>query len=107
MSASTAGSVPNLTFVSMSGPLLDKASAKAMRAHTTKANFARRRQRRVREYATRRDRRPGEEDGQSTDRNQAVELQMPISIRPAFACKLDGKDAVMMRYRSSTMDRLT
>ncbi|KPI34551.1 uncharacterized protein AB675_7403 [Cyphellophora attinorum] len=40
----------DLTFVSMTGPTLNESSAKAMRAHTTRANFRKRRHRLVQEY---------------------------------------------------------
>ncbi|KAJ9644239.1 hypothetical protein H2204_001590 [Knufia peltigerae] len=47
MSANQVAFAPRLTFVSTTGPTLDHDSAKARRAHTTRANFARRRQRLV------------------------------------------------------------
>jgi hypothetical protein len=96
-----AGFVPNLTFVSMSGPTLDNVSAKAMRAHTTKANFARRRQRLVREYAEQkeRDARVGpvqvEDDSQTTCHHQVVDIQLS---HPGLDQRLNGEDTFLINH---------
>ena len=88
--------VPSLTFVSMTGPRLDNVSAKAMRAHTTKANFARRRRRLVQEYTDKREGAPRleplqvDEDDQTTDHDQAAHTQTPAFGRPG---KLNRNDA--------------
>jgi hypothetical protein len=104
MSANRVGFVPNLTFVSITGPTLDHISAKAMRAHTTRANFARRRLRLVREYAAQKECASRieplqvEEDGQTTDRDQVVDIQLPIFSHPGLDRKLNSKDAFFINY---------
>lgn len=106
MSASKVGIVPNLTFVSITGPTLDNISAKAMRAHTTRANFARRRRRLVREYAdqkecaTRVEPRQVEKDGQTRDCDQVVDVQLPIFSHPHLDRKLNGRDAFFISHRA-------
>jgi hypothetical protein len=45
---------PQLTFVTTTGPVLDYIGCKAVRRHTTKANFKRRRWQMVQSYAKRR-----------------------------------------------------
>jgi len=104
MSANKAVFVPNLTFVSITGPTLDNTSAKAMRAHTTRANFARRRRRMVREYADRKECATCvkplqvEEDGQIIDFDQAVDIQLPIFNHPGLDRKLNIKDAFFINH---------
>ena len=104
MSANKVGFVPNLTFVSITGPTLDIISAKAMRAHTTRANFARRRLRLVREYADQKEcaarvePQQVEEDGQTTDRNQEADIQLPIFSHPGLDRNLNGKDVFLINY---------
>lgn len=90
---------PNLTFVSTTGPTLDRASAKAMRAHVTRANFARRRRRLVREHAEQREHtvclkpRQVKGDGQVTNRGQLVNIQSPILSLQGLDRRLDQADA--------------
>lgn len=109
MSANKVGSVPNLTFVSMTGPTLDDTSAKAMRAHTTRANFARRRRRLVREYADQKKRAACvqplqvEEDCQTTDWNQVVDTQFPIFSHPGLGQKLNEHDAFLIDHCTRDM----
>lgn len=102
MSANGVALVPNLTFVSTAGPTLDHASAKAMRAHITRANFARRRRRLVREYAEQREHtvclKPRQVKGDSharqvTDRGQVVNIQSPILSLPGLDQRLNRADA--------------
>lgn len=104
MSANKVGFVPNLTFVSITGPTLDNISGKAMRAHTTRANFTRRRLRLVREYADQKECAARvellqvEEDDQTTDRNQVVDIQRPIFSHPGLDRKLNGKDVFLINH---------
>ncbi|KAK2613113.1 hypothetical protein N8I77_000042 [Diaporthe amygdali] len=108
MSDRKAGSVPDLTFVSITGPALDKVSAKAMRAHTTRANFARRRRRLVHEYADRKESTARvellqvEEAGLTINRDPSVDVQLPILSRP----HLDSKDAFFIHYLTQAMEKL-
>ncbi|RDW73579.1 hypothetical protein BP6252_07486 [Coleophoma cylindrospora] len=112
MLANEVGFVPNLTFVSMTGPTLDNSSAKAMRAHTTRANFARRRLRLVREYSDLKDCAPRveppqvEEDGQTTDHDQVVDIQLPIFSHPGLDTKLNGIDAFFINHLTQAMEKL-
>jgi hypothetical protein len=69
----TTGRGAKLTFVSISGPSLDHDSAKLMRAHTTKANFARRRQQKVQDYAERKER-----DARGSGRLQQITAQVTL-----------------------------
>lgn len=102
MSANKVDKVPNLTFVSMTGPRLDNISTKAMRAHTTRANFARRRGRLVREYADQKERAARvealqvEKPGQTADHDQVVDLWLPIFNHHGLDQKLNKKDAFLI-----------
>ncbi len=99
MGANEAGSDSTLTFVSVSGPTLDKASARAMRAHTTRANFARRRQRQMRAYAERNARAAQngsakvEEADQTMGRAKVVTFHLPLAKYRSLGQTLSGKDA--------------
>lgn len=104
MSVNKMGSVPDLTFVSINGPTLDKVNAKAMRAHTTRANFARRRRRLVRDYADQKENvarvkslRIGE-DILKTDHGLVVDIQHPIFSHPGLDYKLNRKDAFFIHH---------
>lgn len=99
MPASKMDSGSPLTFVSISGPTLDRASAKAMRAHTTRANFARRRRRLVLEY-TGGKKKPAhagplqvEKHGLDTERGLALHFGFPVSGHPGLDQRLNRKDA--------------
>lgn len=90
---------PKLTFVSVTGPTLDRVGARAMRAHTTRANFARRRLRLEREYTdqkekrvTRREPLPVEEDRPNLDHHRIVHVYVPIITHPGLGGKLSAKD---------------
>jgi len=91
MYASKVGHVPDFTFVSIPGPALDNASAKAARAHITRANFARRRRRVVREYTDSKNYTAHEqplaadEIVQTTDENQAAYVQPLVFRRPGLS----------------------
>lgn len=75
-----------------------------MRAHTTRANFARRRRRLVRKYVDYKESTAHlqplqtEEDGQFTDRNQAVEIPRPIFRHSRLNSKLNGNDAFLINH---------
>lgn len=104
------GSAPDLTFVSITGPTLDKVNAKAMRAHTTRANFARRRRRLVRDYADQKENaarvnslRVGA-DGLNTDRGLVVHIQYPIFSHPGLDYRLNKKDAFFIHHCAWEMD---
>ena len=77
-----------------------------MRAHTTRANFARRRRRLVREYAERKECAPRVEpvqvkgDGQITTRDQVINIQLPIFSYPGWDRILNGKDAFFINHRA-------
>jgi hypothetical protein len=98
--------VPNYTFVSTTGPTLDNVSAKAMRAHTTRANFARRRLRLVREYADQT--KPtthgtpiqNKEDSKQTDREALTPTKTPIVTYPSFGRDLHRTDAFFINFRA-------
>lgn len=98
------GSAADLTFVSITGPILDKVNAKAMRAHTTRANFARRRRRLVRDYADQKESaaRIGSlrirEDGLNTDRGLVIDIQHPIFSHPGLNYRLNRKDAFFIHH---------
>lgn len=102
MSTNKVDFVPNLTFVTITGPTLGNINAKAMRAHTTKANFTRRRLRLVREYADQKacaahvEPHQVDEDDQTTDRNQGVDIQLPVFSHPGLDQRLNGKDAFLI-----------
>lgn len=88
----------------MTGSTLDNTNAKAVRAHTTRANFTRRRRRLVREHVERKEyaaliktRQIGA-DEQTTGRNQAVDVQLPIFSHPSLNQKLNGKDAFLIDH---------
>lgn len=104
MSASKMGSVPELMFVSITGPALDKASAKAMRAHVTRANFARRRRRLVRDYANQKDHamrlKPAhvEQDDLNKDRGLVIDVRLPMLSHPGVDRRLHGKDAFYISH---------
>lgn len=104
MSANKMGTVPNLTFVSISGPGLDKANAKAMRAHVTRANFARRRRRLVQDYADKNERaaylKPVqvEQDGLGPDLGAVVNTRLPMLSHPGLDRRLHGKDAFFINH---------
>lgn len=104
MSANKMDSVPDLTFVSITGPALDKVSAKAMRAHTTRANFARRRRRLVRDYAEKKEcasrSKPPQvkEHGPNTDRGLVVDIRLPMLSHPGLDRTLNRKDAFFIEY---------
>lgn len=110
MPSNQVGSVPKLTFVSMNGPTLDVASAKAMRAHTTKTNFARRRRRLVQEFADRKEndsdtgveRSRTEQDGQAKDCGRGSNSRLPIFSHRGLSVnrKLDGKDSFFIDHRA-------
>lgn len=68
-------------FVSMSGPTLDTFSSKAVRAHTTKANFAKRRRRLVQEH-------------------QLLKTQHPSLIQPGPETPLHSDDALLLDNRA-------
>lgn len=98
------GSAPDLTFVSITGPTLDRVNAKAMRAHTTRANFARRRRRLVRDYAVhkessaREDSLKVEQDALRTDRGREVDIRLFIFSHPALDPRLNRKDAFFIHH---------
>lgn len=104
MSASKVDIVSNLTFLSMTGPTLSNADAKAMRAHTTRANFRRRRLRLVREYAdekecaARIESQQAEGPDQITDHNQAVDIQLTVFSHPGLDQRLNRKDAFLVDH---------
>ncbi|KAK2767464.1 hypothetical protein FQN54_003620 [Arachnomyces sp. PD_36] len=112
MSTNKVDFAPNLTFVSITGPTLDNASAKAMRVHTTRANFARRRQRLVREYADQKEStaraqpRQAEEDYQTMGRNQVVKIRLPVLSHPGLDRKLNNNDAFFINHLTQAMGRL-
>lgn len=106
MSANGVDFAPNLTFVSTTGPSLDYAGVKAMRAHITNTNFARRRRRLVREYADQRKHAMRvcveplqvERHGQTMDRDQVVDIQLPVLIHPGLDRKLNLHDAFFINH---------
>ncbi|KAK5089758.1 hypothetical protein LTR70_006600 [Exophiala xenobiotica] len=112
MSANKVDFVPNLTFVTITGPTLGNINAKAMRAHTTRANFTRRRLRLVREYADQKacaahvEPHQAKEDDQTTDRNQAVDIQLPVFSHPSLDQRLNGKDAFLINHLTRAMQKL-
>lgn len=96
-------SAPNWMFLSTTGPTLDSASVKAMRAHTTKVNFTRRRLRLVREYTehkqgvVRVQHSPVKDGGDCYDggqlgRNPGVEVSLPLLNDPDQDRQLSRKD---------------
>ncbi|RDL35887.1 uncharacterized protein BP5553_06499 [Venustampulla echinocandica] len=112
MSVNKVGFVPNLTFVSITGPTLDNIRAKAVGAHTTRANFTRRRLRLVREYAAQKECAASveplqvEEDGQTTNRDQIVDIQLPIFSHPGLDQKLNPKEAFFINHLTQAMGKL-
>lgn len=104
MSANKMDSVPDLTFVSITGPALDKVSAKAMRAHITRANFARRRRRLVRDYAEEKECASRSKplrinkDVLDTDRGLVVDIRLPMLSHPGLDRRLNRKDAFFIDY---------
>lgn len=98
------GLASHFTFVSITGPTLDKSSAKAMRAHTTKANFARRRRRLVRDHAAQKDNVAcvkfvqGEEVGLTTDRGLVVGSRPPLLSHPGVDQQLNRTDALYIQH---------
>lgn len=104
MSANEVDFGSNLTFVSTTGPTLDNASARIIRAHITRANFARRRQRLVREYTDQRDHAVRLEslqakgDGQATDRDRLVDIQLPSSSLLGLEQNLNRNDAFFINH---------
>lgn len=96
---------PGFTFVSINGPTLDKVNAKAMRAHTTRVNFARRRRRLVRDFADQKEILARvqplqvEQDGLNTNRDLTVQSRLPILrlSHPGLDRKLNGKDAFFIQ----------
>lgn len=104
MPANKMDSVPDLTFVSITGPALDKVGAKAMRAHITRANFARRRRRLVRDYAEKKEcaSHPNplqvKQDGLDTDRSLVVDIRLPMLSHPGLDRRLNRKDAFFIGY---------
>ncbi|KAI7779304.1 hypothetical protein LA080_000975 [Diaporthe eres] len=106
------GSAADLTFVSITGTTLDKVNAKAMRAHTTRANFARRRRRLERDYAEQKESaarfgslRVGE-DGPNTGRGLVVDIQHPIFSHPGLGYRLNRKDAFFIHHLTKAMEKL-
>jgi hypothetical protein len=102
------GVVQNLTFVSMTGPTLDVTSAKAMRAHTTKANFARRRRRLVQEYHEQQEKQDHAsrvkpvsevESRELSKPVQPVHIQSLIPKQPSVTRKLKEDDALLIDSR--------
>lgn len=102
--ASKMGLASNLTFVSITGPTLDKRSAKAMRAHVTKANFARRRRRLVQDHVAQKEctacakRLKRDEHGIDKDDNLAVDVQLPILGHPGLDQQLNRTDAFYIHH---------
>lgn len=98
-----AASAPGFTFVSINGPTLDKVHAKAMRAHTTRVNFARRRRRLVLDYSDQKESLARvhalrvEQDGLNTDRDLTVHSRLPILSHPGLDRKLNRKDAFFIQ----------
>ncbi|KAK6381688.1 hypothetical protein LTS17_004747 [Exophiala oligosperma] len=107
MSANQVAFAPRLTFVSTTGPTLDHDSAKARRAHTTRANFARRRQRLVSEYAAQKQKEhhtsltPLQADEHAV---QAVRCsQLPFLSHPGLDRILRGNDAFFINHSSDAV----
>ncbi|KIW13321.1 hypothetical protein PV08_08509 [Exophiala spinifera] len=117
MSVNKTDSTPSLTFVSTTGPTLDHDSAKAVRAHTTRANFARRRQRLVREYAVQKQKDHDtvvkslqiEVDGSQKvgfESASVVELHPHFLVHPGLDRKPSGNDSFFINYLTHEMEKL-
>lgn len=105
--ANTMGLAPGLTFVSTTGPTLDRGSVKAMRAHTTRVNFARRRRRLVQDYAAQNKSAAkvkyahAEDVSPSKDRSLVlVDHHPPITSRPGLDQRLNRGDAFYIQHRT-------
>ena len=95
--------VSNLTFILSTGPTLDNVGSKTMRAHTTRANFARRRRRLVIEHNERKKfiaDRPNlhaADDSLAVDDGKNVESQLATFTGKPLQ-DLDGQDSFFISY---------
>ena len=101
----------NLTFVSITGPTLDKAGARVRRAHTTRTNFAQRRRRLVRDYADQKEcaarskSSQVEEDGLTANGDLVRDIRHPIAPYPGLEDRrLNRKDAFFINHCALDMD---
>lgn len=92
------GLASELTFVSTTGPTLDQVSAKAMRAHTTRENFRRRRQRLVREYEEHKDRAALRKPARPGDQPSTILTPVRMVKQPSFERRLSGENAFMINF---------
>lgn len=109
MSANDVERGPNWSFVSMTGPTLDNISAKTMRAHTTRANFARRRLRLMREYAAQKERphpqtQQPNRDVQTPFTNRPLDTRLLVMSRPGLDQALNHQDDFFITHCASQMD---
>ena len=95
--------VSNLTFILSNGPALDNVGSKTMRAHTTRANFARRRRRLVIEHNERNKSIADRPNILAVDNNISVDDGKNVKSQLAtFTGKplqdLDGQDSFFISY---------
>jgi hypothetical protein len=85
----------DLTFVSMTGPTLNDSSAKAMRAHTTRANFRKRRHRLVQEYL--------DQKAKTTPPETGMTTPTPSDTKPpqVLSGNMLKDDTALINYRTS------
>lgn len=95
-------SMAQFTFISTDGPRLSTASAKVMRGHTTKRNFARRRQRLVKEFIAHENPALGTTSPKienSVRTNEDVDTKLSYTVHRGLAPIMNDQDALLIDDR--------